>query len=178
MVISSITDCLTLFLRLDGSEPNPYRLTGAPDVYSRFVSNGIGFEGGRIRPSHFSLVSIRAISRFSDKGQWSRHFTEDDEVAIADDLDAELIQTGAGQLIFDLGGRERRQQAVVEIPLQDRRFGRGIFSDQGLCPGAAGWPEEIGHEDEGSLFCIAAHTIPKRVRVVEVMKEIVRQDHI
>src|SRR5256886_8042847 len=101
----------------------------------------------------------------------------DHQMPVADDLDAELIQFGLGQLLFYFVRRKCRQQAVVEVPLQNRRLGMRVFPDQSLGPGAAG-SEQVGDKDKGSRFRVTSDTSPKHFRIVEVMQEAVRQDQV
>src|SRR3989442_15265654 len=95
------------------------------------------------------------------------------QMPVADDVDAELIQFGLRQLLHYFVRRKCRQQAVVEVPLQNRRLGVGIFPDQSLGPGAAGGSEQVGDKDKGSRFRVASDTAPKHFGIVEVMPEAV-----
>src|SRR5439155_14550471 len=107
-----------------------------------------------------------------------RHFAEDDQMAVADDPDAERIQAGFLQLIFYLGRAERRQQAVVEIALENRRLAFGVFTDQGLGARAAGWAEKVGNENPRSFLRVAPHGLPEHLGIMEVVQEVVRQDDV
>src|SRR5207302_4203160 len=102
----------------------------------------------------------------------------DHQMPVADDLDAELIQFGLGQLLFYFVRRKCRQQAVVEVPLQNRWLGMRVFPDQSLGPGVAGGSEQVGDKDKGSRFRVTSDTSPKHFRIVEVLQEAVRQDQV
>src|SRR5437016_4894127 len=100
-------------------------------------------------------------------GQRLRYFTENQEVAIADDFDSQVIQFGVGQLFLDFVRRKRGQQAVVEVPPQDRRLIGRVLPDESFRPGASGGSEKVGHENARSRFRVASNAVPEQHRVVE-----------
>src|SRR5439155_26360213 len=102
----------------------------------------------------------------------------DHQMPVADDVDAELTQFGLRQLLCYFVRRKCRQQAVVEVSLQNRRLGMRIFPDQSLGPGAAGGSEQVGDKDKGSRFRVASDTSPNHFGIVEVMQEAVRDDQV
>jgi len=114
----------------------------------------------------------------SDPGRSWSHLPENHHVPVADDFDPQVTQLCLDQLFSHFLDRERGEQTVQEVALQNGWLGGGISFNQPFRRGAVRWSEQIGHKHECPVFRVAPDYSPQRLRLVQVMEEITGQNRV